>query len=91
MTLLLCFSTKYTFRLEKKLRDTDCFESRSDRLSSWERPHVFIGPEVRQTLKIENICMYKQLLNQLHFVQKVFIVLDCTFFVQDTMLNHLTF
>ena len=47
MTLPLCFSAKYTSRLEKKLRDTDCPESRSDRLSSWERPNVLIGPEVR--------------------------------------------
>jgi len=47
MTLLLCFSAEYMFRLEKKLRDTDCPESRSDRLSSWERPTVLIGPEVR--------------------------------------------
>ena len=47
MGLPLCFSTKYTSRLEKKLRDTDCTESRSDRLSSWERSSVLIGPEVR--------------------------------------------
>jgi hypothetical protein len=50
MTLPLCFSTKYTFRLEKKLKDTDCPESRSDRLSSWEGPHVLIEPEVRQII-----------------------------------------
>jgi hypothetical protein len=50
MTLLLCFSTKYTFRLGKKLRNIDCSESRSDRLSTRERPHVLIGPEVRQAI-----------------------------------------
>jgi len=47
MALPLCFSFQYTSSLEKKLRDTDCPESRSDRLSSWERPNVLIGPEVR--------------------------------------------
>ena len=35
-TLPLCFSTKYTIKLEKKLKDTECSESRSDRLFSWE-------------------------------------------------------
>jgi hypothetical protein len=40
MTVPLCFTTKYTFRLKKKLRDTDCSESRSDCLSSSERPNV---------------------------------------------------